>query len=59
MNEILFAPESSSGVFDPLDFRVERFTARIGNPVLNESQNVIESALEQAAGFDHWFQPAA
>jgi hypothetical protein len=31
MNEILFAPESSSGVFDPLEFRVERFTGRIRN----------------------------
>jgi len=31
VDEILFVPESSSGVFHPLDLRVERFAGRVGN----------------------------
>ena len=33
-NEILFVPESSSCVFHPLDFGVERFADRVANPML-------------------------
>ena len=59
IDEVLLITESACGVLHPLDFCVERFTSSVGNPMLDEGQDVVESALKHVGGFNHRFELAS
>ncbi len=59
VDEVFLIAESAGGVLHPLDFGVQGFTGGVRDAVFDEGQYVLDSTLQHATGFDHWFQPTS
>src|SRR5579863_9811623 len=59
IDEVLFVAEAPGRVLHPLDLGVDRLAGRIGDPVLQVGDDVLEAPFEHAGHFDHGGQTAA
>ena len=57
MDKVGLVAKTAGRVLDPLDLGVDRFAGGIGNRVLDEREDVVESAFDHLRGFDHGFEP--
>src|SRR5208283_3391295 len=57
--EVLLVPEAPRRVLHPLDLGVDGFAGRVGDPMPQVSDDVLESSFEHPRYLDHRLQPTS